>query len=588
MATHDATTTGKRSVATLKHQYLKFFWATLAAVLLLQVTIVSDTILVGRILGTTAMTGVRVASPVVNLLNVFAMFAGVGGSTLVAIAMGRRDKEAADRAFTFTIVLSVAIGVVSAAFLFPFAGQVASLISTSKDSVEYTATFLRYVGIASPIYILASVMAMLLRADSCIRLSSVVLALAGISNVLFDLLFMGVLGMGVEGSAFATDCGMLSAVLVALLYFRWPRRTLHLRFSFGGAGRLLADIAKTGAPGALRMLFSCISLLFLNAIVGANVGTMGLALLTVCGNIQLLAASFFSAGGQAAAPMEGVLFGESDYRGLKLLVIYVFRIVLMAVGTLVLLVCLFPAQVFGLFVPQGAPDDASWLMRLYALGFFPLAVNYVLMYYYNTIQRRSLAMTLTACENLVLYMPLIWCLTGALGLLGAVLSFVLTEALSFGLVLVLARWMQRRDNLDNLLLLPDVPREEVFEATIGASEVSASRIAHGVKDALDGCGVDSAKGLRAAAAAEEMVVAAANYEPNHGRDVWFDVCVSAYPDYVQITLRDDGAIFDPTKQVPEADGGLDVDGISFARSMASSMDYAQTLGMNQTIVKILR
>lgn len=578
----------ERSVATLKHQYLRFFWATLAAVLLLQATVVTDTILVGRIVGTTPMTGVRVASPVINLLNVFAMFTGVGGSTLVAIAMGRRDREAADRAFTFTIVFSIAIGVVFAAFLFSFAPQVADLISTNKETVTYTATFLRYVGMASPIYILASVMAMLLRADSCIRLSSAVLSVAGISNVLFDLLFMGVLGLGVEGSAFATDCGMLSGVLVSLLYFRWPRRTLHMRLSLTGVGQTLASVSKNGAPGALRMLFSCISLLFLNAVVGASVGTMGIALLTVCGNIQLLASSFFSSGGQAAAPMEGVLFGERDYRGLRLLVSYVFRIVMVAVGILTLVVCLFPAQLFSLFVPQGAPDDIAWLMRLYALGFLPLAANYVLMYYYNTIQRRSLAMMLTVCENLTFYLPLIWILTRSLGLLGAVLSFVLTETLSLGLVLLLARRAKDKQGLDNLLLLPDVPREEVFEVTIRASDVAASHIAHSVKDALDGCGVEPTESLRAAMAAEEMVVAAASYEPNQDRDVWFDVRVSAYPNYVQLALRDDGAVFDPTKNVSQMVDEPEADSISFVRAIASNVDYSPTLGMNQTIIQIDR
>ena len=170
-------------------------------------------------------------------------------------------------------------------------------------------------------------MAMLLRTDSCIKLSSIALSLAGISNVLFDLLFMGVLGMGVEGSAFATDAGMLVSVLVSLLYFRWPNRTLKLTRLAGNLGEQIAAIAKNGSSSALRMLFACIALLFLNYVVGDCVGVDGIAFLTVCGNVQLLAVAFFSAGGQAAIPLEGVLYGERDYRGLRLLMRYVFRVI---------------------------------------------------------------------------------------------------------------------------------------------------------------------------------------------------------------------------------------------------------------------
>ncbi len=126
--------------------------------------------------------------------------------------------------------------------------------------MEYTAAFLRIVMAASPVYILASVMALLLRADGCIRLSSAVLVAAGVANVVFDLLFMGALGFGIEGSALATDAGMLAAVLLSLLYFRWPHRTLHLRWAaLCGLGASSAAILKSGAQSALRILFSCVS-----------------------------------------------------------------------------------------------------------------------------------------------------------------------------------------------------------------------------------------------------------------------------------------------------------------------------------------
>ena len=67
-----------RSSATLAGQYRKFFAASVAAVALLQVTIVTDTIIVGQLLGPVPMSGVRVASPIVNILNVIAMLVGVG------------------------------------------------------------------------------------------------------------------------------------------------------------------------------------------------------------------------------------------------------------------------------------------------------------------------------------------------------------------------------------------------------------------------------------------------------------------------------------------------------------------------------
>ena len=575
-----------RTSATIGGRYRAFFASAVAATLLLQITIVTDTIIVGQLLGPVSMSGVRVASPIVNILNVLAMLVGVGGATLVSIAMGKRDPDSADRIFTLSITLSIAIGLVFAVVVTPLADVLANLISSDKTTVSYTAAFLRIVTAASPVYILASVMALLLRADSCIKLSSVVLSAAGVANVAFDLLFMGVLGMGVEGSALATDCGMFVAVALSLFYFRWPKRTLRLQNPLKSLlspdnRSHISGIMKNGAPGALRLFLTCVSLLFLNYSVGIYVGYMGIAFFTVCGNIQLLAMAFFSAAGQAAIPIIGVLYGERDFGGVRLLMRYVFRIALVCVGALVLIIWIFPAQIINLFVPEGL-DDCSWLLRLYVVGYLPLAINYVLMYYFNTMQRRSIAITLTTCENLVFYLPLIWLLTLSLGMVGTVLAFVGTEFFALALVILMASRIRRREGFDSLLLIPDILKEIVLEATLSASDATASGIAHRVKGALDSCGVDSLTSLRAAMGAEEMVANAARLEQNRDRNVLFDVLVSDFPTYVQVSMRDNGAAFDPLLSESDEED----DAISVMLAVVSNAQYHFTLGMNQTIIEV--
>ena len=65
-----------RTSAAIGGRYRAFFFSAVAATLLLQVMIVTDTIIVGQLLGPVPMSGVRVASPVVNILNVVAMLIG--------------------------------------------------------------------------------------------------------------------------------------------------------------------------------------------------------------------------------------------------------------------------------------------------------------------------------------------------------------------------------------------------------------------------------------------------------------------------------------------------------------------------------
>ena len=589
-----------RSVELLASQYRKFFAATILAVVILQVTIITDTIIVGQLLGPVPMSGIRVASPIVNLLGVLSMLIGVGGSTVAAIAMGKGDPAKASRSFSLSIVLCVAVGLVFALIVVPLAPAIASAITSDTAPLEYTTTFLRIVAAGAPFYILASAMAMLLRADGCIKLSSAVLAAAGIANVVFDLLFIGVLGLGVAGSALATDAGMLVAVLMSLLYFRWPKRTLRLvnplsRKVSGelgsSAGALCAAVLKNGMPGSLRMLFACISLLVLNLVVGDVVGVMGIALMTVCGNIQLLAVAFFSGGGQAAAPMEGVLYGEGDFVGMRLLFRYVMKVTLIAVGILVVIVWLFPEQIISMFYSGGAQiDDADLLLRLYAIGFLPLAVNYILTYYYNTIQQRKVAMTLTLCENLLLYIPLIFLLTNALGLLGAILAFVLGEGLSTAIALLMARSVAAKSGLDGVLLLPRSTPSSLFEATAAATVENASVLARGLKEALEDAGVSSDISLRSSVALEEMLVASATRRAGDGKHDTFDVRVvqDEQARSVKISLRDNGAPFDPTNESEDVGAQEAPDSIAMLRAVATKLEWAFVAGMNRTTIEIAK
>ena len=538
------------------------------------------------------MSGVRVASPFVNMLNVLSMLVGVGGATLVSIAMGKRQPDRANYMFTISIVLSIAFGAIFALIVAPLSPMIAAAASSDPATAEYTATFLQIVSAASPVYILASVMAILLRSDACIKLSGIVLSVAGIANVVFDLLFIGVLGLGIAGSALATDVGMLTAVLLSLLYFRWPKRTLKLVNPFSppakeGESRSSfisesAAICKNGASSGLRMFLACMALLFLNFIVGKVVGVMGIALMTVCGNIQLLAVAFFSAAGQAATPMEGVLFGERDLTGIRLLFAYVMKVTIASVVVIIALVCLFASPIISLFCPGGDPVEGSeLLLGLYAIGFLPLAVNYILTYYYNTIQQRKISTALTVCENLAIYLPMIWILTTLLGLTGTVLAFVVSECLTLVATFAVVSVTRSKKGFSDLLLLPAGSSNVVYETSSGISNADAAGLAREMRAALDEKGASPSVALRSAMAIEEIVAAAAERQAD---DSSIDVRLLESADAFTLCLRDNAAPFDPTA-AGKAEG-VEFDNLSVLASIAQSVHYARVLGLNQTVIAI--
>ena len=145
---------------------------------------------------------------------------------------------------------------------------------------------------------------------------------------------------------------------------------------------------------------------------------------------------------------------------------------------------------------------------------------------------------------------------------------------------IVAQYLKRKLHVDNILLIPDVPREIVFEATVPVSNADAAGIARSVKGALDECGVSPTVALRATMGVEEMVANAAASERNKGRKVLFDVIVSNLPTCVQISMRDNGAPFDPT--CPDVQD----EGIVMMLAVASRVHHNLAIGMNQTVIEV--
>ena len=77
-----------------------------------------DRIYIGHIpdVGASALTGVGLFMPILMLINAFAMMAGAGGAPLAAIAMGKQDKDKAEKilgnCFSLLVIFAVILTVI--------------------------------------------------------------------------------------------------------------------------------------------------------------------------------------------------------------------------------------------------------------------------------------------------------------------------------------------------------------------------------------------------------------------------------------------------------------------------------------------
>ena len=111
-----------------------------------------DRIYIGHIsgIGASALTGVGLFTPILMLLNAFAMLAGSGGAPKAAIAMGQQEKEKAEKIMGNCFALLLILAAILTTVFYLFAPQLLQAFGASEVTLPYAVEYAR-------IYILGSV-----------------------------------------------------------------------------------------------------------------------------------------------------------------------------------------------------------------------------------------------------------------------------------------------------------------------------------------------------------------------------------------------------------------------------------------------
>ena len=135
---------------------LKLSIPTVIAQLINMLYNIVDRIYIGHIsgIGAAALTGVGLFTPILMLLNAFAMLIGAGGAPRTAIAMGQGDKEQAEKLISTSYTKLMIFAVLLTVVFYARAPPLLRLFGASATALPYALAYSR-------IYILGSVFVLL-------------------------------------------------------------------------------------------------------------------------------------------------------------------------------------------------------------------------------------------------------------------------------------------------------------------------------------------------------------------------------------------------------------------------------------------
>ena len=186
-----------------------------------------DRMYVGHIeeIGSIALTGLGVSAPLILIISAFSMFVGGGGAPLAAIALGKNDKEEAEKILGTGVVILTAISILLTAIVFIFKEPLLYIFGASEVTYQYANEY-------TSIYLLGTIFVqfalglnLFITSQGQSKIAMFSVLIGAITNIILDPIFIFVFNMGVSGAAIATVLSQaLSAVFV--VHFLCSKKSL--------------------------------------------------------------------------------------------------------------------------------------------------------------------------------------------------------------------------------------------------------------------------------------------------------------------------------------------------------------------------
>ncbi|MCQ2334250.1 MAG: MATE family efflux transporter [Paludibacteraceae bacterium] len=407
-----------------------------------------DSIFIGHGVGAMALSGLTIAKPFMDICAAFGSLVGVGAGALVAIKLGERNYQSAQKVLgnvmMLNIVLSVLVMVIGIAFLNP----ILRAFGASDQSLPLARDYMLIILIGNvPTHIYFGLNNVLRSAGHpYMAMSTTIFAV--LLNIVLDPIFIFALDMGVRGAALATVLSQCAAVLWQIVVFNRPHEVLHFQRSMWHFDwPIVRDIFSIGLSPFLMHMAQCLVIVLLNNQLMRFGGDMAIAAYGVINRMIFVFCMVVFGLNQGMQPIAGYNYGARQYDRMM----RVFKLTAYAATAITTLVFLVGELCPGLMV-QIFTHDAELIalsvqaMRIVVCVFFCVGFQMVTGNFFTSIGMAKKAIFLSLSRQVLCLVPLIWFLPSIMvhgapwGLNGVWWCMPISDALSA----FLAAWLLMR------------------------------------------------------------------------------------------------------------------------------------------------
>lgn len=431
-----------------------------------------DRIYIGNIpeIGPLAIAGVGVVFPIMIICLGFCLLIGLGGATNISIALGKKQKETAEKFLGNATALAGIFGVILTFLAIATMSLYIGKLGTSPDTEPFARDYLTIVAYGFPFLMIGYATNAAVRSDGNPKISMITLLLGAITNIILDPIFIFGLNLGVKGAAIATIISQIISCIWTVSYFTSKYSGIKLSFkNLMLEFEKIKEIFTIGAgPFVLQMGSSAVTLV-VNSTLMKYGGDVAVGAMTIVNAVNTFIVMPIFGINQGVQPILGFNYGARLYHRVKDVFLLAIKgaVVISTLGFLAIQLLSKYFIVIFTTNPDLLAASAKGL-RIFTLMFPFVGFQIIATVYFQAIGKPKTTMFLSLSRQIIFLIPIVLIFSKIWGVQGVWIAIPCADFLA-----VIVTFIMTKKEMKTLKLLE---KEEDLRKNVNENESTRNTI----------------------------------------------------------------------------------------------------------------
>lgn len=362
--------------------------------------------------GTESLAGLGVTTPVILLLSAFAALVSMGGAPKAAIALGKNDKDLAERILGSCMSLLLVISVLLTFCMLLWGRNILLVFGASRDTIGYALDYMHIYCLGTVFIQLSLGLNTFITTQGFSKISMSNVTIGAIVNIILDPIMIYVCNLGIKGAAIATVIAQAVSSVFIIQFLLSEKSMIKLKSTYIRIDwKLLWPCILLGTSPALMQVTENMVAISFNTVLQRYGGDMAVASMSVLNSIMQFVMLLLPGLVQGAQPILSYNLGAELMERVKKTFQYLLFSCITGSCVIWIVCMIFPDNIIGIFTNNTALQKYSIRpLRTYLCLLCIYGIQVACQYSFVALDQAKTAIFLTIWRKIILLIPLIFIL----------------------------------------------------------------------------------------------------------------------------------------------------------------------------------